>query len=194
MELILASTSIYRKRLLERLKIQFQISAPNFDEDTVKAEALDPVALSQVLAEGKCDSVVRMFPNAIVIGCDQVVDLDGQILGKSKDRKEAMAQLRRLSGKTHRLLTSLCVKKSGMTLSHTDETQIQMRSLADNEIEYYVDMEKPFDCAGSYKIESLGPYILDSVRTSDPSAIEGLPLMALVKILKTFRFPLEQKT
>ena len=187
MKIILASTSPYRKKLLQQLNLSFQTISPTVDEDILKKSA--PVSLPDLplfLAQKKAESISQQFPLDIVIGCDQMGLFRGQTLNKTGTKEKAIAQLQLLQGQTHQLLTAIAVLSNGQIETHTDVTELTMRPLSPAQIRNYVDLENPIDCAGSYKIESLGVCLFDKIQTQDPSAIVGLPLMALTKILKTF--------
>ncbi len=189
--LILASTSRYRQSLLARLHLPFEVRAPRCDEDTFKARATDPRALSELLALEKARSVAREAPHAFVIGSDQVVELDGEILGKPGSVEDAERQLARLGGRTHQLITSLAVLgPRGVRALHTDVTRMHMRALSEREIARYVARDQPLDCAGSYKIECLGIALFERIECADHTAITGLPLLALSALLRGLGFAL----
>lgn len=180
-ELILASTSVYRRELLSRLGLAFQAKAPLFDEDSYKSQGITPLALAETLAAGKARSLATS--SNCVIGGDQLVSLDGQIIGKSKSFERACEQLAMMSGKTHKLITAVIVIHKGYEIPYTDITRLTMRSLSRNQIEAYVQAENPIDCAGSYKIESRGISLFEKIESQDFSAIQGLPLLWLTKTL-----------
>lgn len=182
--LILASTSKYRKELLERLEIPFECIPPRADEEALKRawsdEKPSPQNLAERLAVAKAESLCNECPAAWIIGSDQLVDLDGEILGKRADFESACAQLEKLSGRTHRLVTAVALAKRGeTTLIFSDITTLEFLKLSRAEIERYVACEKPYDCAGTYKIEGLGIRLLKRLETHDPTAIIGLPLIRL---------------
>ena len=185
-DLILASTSPYRRALLERLGIAFRCVAPGVDEDTAKAETSDPAALAERLACAKAEAVAARFPQSVVIGSDQVAAVDGDVLGKPGDRERSVDQLSRLAGRTHDLITAVCVLRGGERRTHLDRTRLAMRPLAREAIIRYVMLDDPTDCAGSYKIESAGIALFERIETADFTAITGLPLIALVAMLKEF--------
>lgn len=184
--LVLASTSPYRRALLERLGLPFECVAPGVDEDAYSAGSPDELALT--LARAKAAAVSAMCPGAVVIGGDQVVVRDGDVLGKPGSAEAAVAQLRRLAGRAHELISAVAVVGAGRWWSHVDVTRLTMRPLDDGEIRRYVERERPYDCAGAYKIESLGVSLFDAVEGSDPTAIVGMPLMALARGLREFGF------
>ncbi len=187
MKIILASTSPYRKKLLQQLNLTFQVVAPTVDEDVLKKNA--PVSLTDLplfLAQKKAECIALQFPQDLVIGCDQMGLFQGQALNKAGTKDKAISQLQMLQGQTHQLLTSIAVISQGQMETYTDVTELTMKTLTDAQIRNYVDLENPIDCSGSYKIESLGVSLFEKVKTQDPSAIVGLPLMALTKILERF--------
>lgn len=187
-ELILASTSPYRRALLERLRRPFRCEAPGVEEEAFQQLLTDPVALAQRLAREKAVAVAQRSPNAIVIGSDQLATIDGEILGKPGTMENAVAQLERLAGRTHELVTAVCVMRlaDGMTREHTDVTRLTMRPLDRAALNRYVASDAPTDCAGSYKIESAGISLFAKIETADFTAITGLPLIALVEMLRAF--------
>jgi septum formation protein len=183
--LILASTSRYRKLLLQRLNLPFEVCAPRCDEQALKDPKLEPGALARMLAEAKARSIAEERPEAFVIGSDQVVDVDGELLSKPGTPVKAEAQLARLSGKRHRLSTAVTLLcPGGKAVHHVDCTLLDMRSLNSREISRYVAQDRPLDCAGSYKIECLGISLFERIQGEDFSAISGLPLMALARLLR----------
>lgn len=184
MQLILGSTSRYRRDLLSRLGMPFECRPPQVDEEPYKRSGASPDSIAAVLAVAKAESLIGLAPNAAIIGSDQVVDLDGEVLGKPGSRENAIAQLERLSGRTHRLVTAIAVWRDYHTQLYVDSTNLFMRDLTRREIERYVDRDQPLDCAGSYKIESLGISLFESIDSSDQTAIVGLPLIALTRMLR----------
>jgi septum formation protein len=183
MELVLASTSRYRRELLERLGVSFQSAAPPVDEDAYKRPGIDPAELARDLAVAKASSLSHRFPRAAIIGCDQVAICAGTLLNKPGTAERAVEQLLWLSGRTHELVTALCVWHAGQLYEHTDHTRLTMRPLDRAAVERYVAADQPYDCAGSYKLECRGIGLFASIDTRDPSAITGLPLVALARIL-----------
>jgi len=182
-ELILASTSPYRRELLGRLGVPFRSVAPPFDEESLKATGLSPRALAEELAARKAESVRAVEPDAVIVGCDQLVSLDGRIFGKPGDAEKAADQLAAMSGRVHELITAMAVLSPGRRFAHTDVTRLTMRRLDRQAIERYVARDRPIDCAGSYMLERGGIALFDRIESADHSAITGLPLMALARFL-----------
>lgn len=181
-ELILASTSKYRFELLSRLAYKFSAMAPLVDEEKEKDLSLPPRALAEKLARVKAASL--QGPEKVVIGGDQLIAFEGRILGKSHTPERAVAELMSLQGKTHELITAICVFDGSMTYTHTDITRMTMKKRTREQVERYVQLDEPMDCAGSYKAESHGIMLFDKIETDDFTAIQGLPLIALGKILE----------
>lgn len=188
-DLILASTSPYRKALLERLGIGFETARPEVDESPQPGET--PSALAVRLAAAKAAAIAQRRPGAWVIGSDQVAELAGAALGKSGGRAAAIAQLQAMSGREVHFHTALCLQRDDATLLALDTTRVRFRPLAAAEIERYVDAEQPFDCAGSFKVEGLGIALFEAVESSDPTALIGLPLIATARLLRQagYRLP-----
>jgi septum formation protein len=183
--LILASTSPYRSELLRRLGLRFEARAPLCDEEALKRAGEDPAAQAARLALAKAQSLAATAPDAFILGGDQLVELDGEILGKPHSAENAVAQLSRMRGKTHRLLTAFAlVGPRGEQVTHLDTHHMRLRALGDEEIRRYVAHDRPLDCAGSYKIEALGISLCERIEGEDFSAITGLPLMALSRVLR----------
>jgi len=184
--LILASTSPYRRQLLERLGWPFQAQAPRFNEETAKREApTEPSAHALALARGKAKSLVT--PGQIVIGGDQLVAFEGQILGKPHTSEKALAQLMQMRGKTHQLLTAVSVwGPRGQEKTWIHRTQMSMRALSENQLREYVRRDQPLDAAGSYKFETQGLLLFEKIDCDDFSAIQGLPLLELSRVLIEF--------
>ena len=191
-DLVLASTSPYRKALLARLGLPFEAQPPDVDEEAVKAEGLPAALLVTRLAREKAEAVARSLsalrPDALVIGSDQVAELDGEILGKPGTPAGAQAQLRRLAGREHRLLTAICVVRAGegRRAEALDVHRLRLRPLSEEQIASYVRAENPVDCAGSYKIEGLGIALFEWIRGDDFTGVIGLPLTHLVALLAEF--------
>jgi len=181
---VLGSTSRYRRELLERLRIPFAVSAPNVDETPMPGEAPQNLALRLALA--KAQAVAAMHPEAVVIGSDQVADLDGMPLGKPGEHARAVAQLRQMRGKTVIFQTALAVVclASGFEQVDLAPVRVVFRDLSDEEIEAYLHAEQPYDCAGSAKSEGLGIALLESIDNDDPTALIGLPLIRTVRLLR----------
>ncbi|WP_254507394.1 Maf family protein [Anatilimnocola floriformis] len=185
-QLILASTSKYRRQLLERLRVPFECVAPNVDERALQAKlpSAEPEQIARELARAKAEEVAARYPSAAVIGSDQVCTCDGQILGKPGTAELAIEQLQFLAGKTHRLITAVCVISGNEIEQLRDVTELKMRPLTQGEIERYVAADQPLDCAGSYKLECLGISLFESITSADHTAITGLPLALVAKVLR----------
>jgi septum formation protein len=182
--LILASTSRYRRELLERLRLPFQVLAPGVDETPLPGEA--PAALARRLALAKAQAVARLHPQAVVIGSDQVADLDGHSLGKPGTHDKAVAQLRRMRGHSVVFQTAVAVvcQAQGYADERLAEVRVRFRDLSDAEIENYLRAEQPYDCAGSAKSEGLGIALLQAIDSDDPTALIGLPLIRTCELLR----------
>jgi len=187
-ELILASTSPYRRELLARLGVSFRALAPACDEDAFKAQGLAPEALAETLALAKAKSLQRDHPAAVIIGSDQVAAVDDEILGNPGSEVAAHAQTARLAGRTHRLITAVAVVHQDRVLRHTDIARLTMRPLSQEQIERYVAIDTPIDCAGAYKLERAGIALFSRIESADYTAIVGLPLLALTAMLSQFGF------
>lgn len=185
-DLILASKSPYRKELLDRLGYKFECLPSTVNEDLFKQEITEPGNLADTLAKQKALTVFNKNQNAIVIGSDQVAHFKGKILGKTGDVDKACQQLELLQGKTHELITSVTVISSTKKVQFQDKTILTMKPLTPLEIKNYVELDNPIDCAGSYKIERAGIGLFEKIETHDFSAIVGLPLMTLSKVLREF--------
>ena len=182
--LVLGSTSIYRRELLSRLRLEFSVTPPEVDEAPQAGER--PAELARRLAEAKAQAVARLHPAAVVIGSDQVADLDGEPLGKPGNHANAVAQLRRMSGRTvifQTALTVMCLD-SGFAQHDLAPVRVRFRTLDLAEIETYLRLEQPYDCAGSAKSEGLGIALLDSIESDDPTALVGLPLIRTCRMLR----------
>ena len=187
--LLLASTSPYRRELLSRLRIPFDVARPEVDETPHPGES--PLALAQRLAAAKAATVAAREGGAWVIGSDQVAELDGEPLGKPGGRDQALAQLAAMSGRSVAFRTALCVMHRDLgRFDAVDTTVVRFRSLGGDEIARYVDAEQPFDCAGSFKSEGLGIVLFEAIDTSDPTALVGLPLIATARLLRQAGFAL----
>ncbi|MDO5288162.1 MAG: Maf family nucleotide pyrophosphatase [Pseudomonadota bacterium] len=182
--LVLGSTSRYRRELLERLCLPFDVAAPAVDEAPAPGEA--PRTLAQRLALAKARDVAARYPQAIVIGSDQVADLHGQPLGKPGTHERAVAQLQQMRGQTvvfHTALAVVC-QATGFERQDLAAVQVRFRDLSDEEIERYLRAERPYDCAGSAKSEGLGIALLDAIDSDDPTALIGLPLIRTARLLR----------
>ena len=188
MALVLASTSRYRRELLARLRLDFDVARPEVDETPTPGEA--PLALATRLAAAKAAAIAVQRPDDWVIGSDQVAELDGRPLGKSGGREAAIAQLRAMSGRAVLFHTAVCLARGTSMDAVADTTTVRFRPLSDSEISRYVDAEQPFDCAGSFKSEGLGIVLFEAIETRDPSALVGLPLIATAALLRRAGFAL----
>ncbi len=180
--LILASTSRYRRELLERLHLPFMVQAPHTDETPLPGEA--PADLAQRLALAKARAVAALHPRAWVIGSDQVADLDGEPIGKPGDIVRAQAQLARLSGRTVVFQTGLALVGPDFARSLLVPVRVRFRPLSSAAIARYLELEPAIDCAGSAKSEGLGITLLEAIESDDPTALIGLPLIALGRLLR----------
>jgi len=182
--LILASTSRYRRELLERLRLPFEVVAPHTDESPLPAET--PAALALRLALAKAQAVAALHPDAVVIGSDQVADLDGLALGKPGNHERATAQLRMMRGRRVVFQTGVAVVRAdtGYAQALLAPVTVSFRDLSDAEIEHYLRTEQPYDCAGSAKCETLGIALLDAIDSDDPTALVGLPLIRTSRMLR----------
>lgn len=186
MRLILASTSKYRAELLGRLGLPFESQSPAFDEESYKSKGLDPVTLAQTLARKKAESLAG--PDLCAIGGDQLVSFEGRVLGKPHTFEKACQSLAEMSGKTHELVTAVHVISPKQSWDILDRTVLTMRSLTTQQIENYVRADQPLDCAGSYKIEKRGISLFAKIQSQDFTAIQGLPLIELTRILTEVGF------
>ncbi len=182
--LILASTSRYRRELLQRLRLPFDVVSPEVDEAPLPGEA--PGALATRLALAKAEAVAARHPLAVVIGSDQVADLNGEALGKPGSHERATEQLRRMRGQSVIFHTAVAVVRHASQHVQQDEApvQVQFRQLTDAEIQRYLLIEQPYDCAGSAKCETLGIALLDAIHSDDPTALVGLPLIRTGRLLR----------
>ena len=184
--LILASTSVYRRELLERLRIPFEVVSPKVDEAPLTGESTLELALR--LARAKAAAVAQQHPNAWVIGSDQVADLCGAAIGKPGNFERALAQLQLMRGQTVTFHTALCLMKGDIQTTFSIPTEVAFRKLSDDVLENYLLTEEPYDCAGSAKSEGLGISLLESIKSDDPTALIGLPLIALTGLLREAGF------
>jgi septum formation protein len=181
--LVLGSTSPYRRELLSRLHLTFQTAAPEVDETERPGES--PLELARRLALAKARAVAVQFPEAVVIGSDQVADLAGEALGKPGTHERAVAQLRRMSGRSvifHTAVAVVCAA-SGFEQLEVAPVRVAFRNLSDAEIESYLLAERPYDCAGSARSEGLGIALLDAIDSDDPTALVGLPLIRTCRMI-----------
>lgn len=194
--LVLGSTSRYRRELLSRLRVPFTCRAPDVDETALAGE--NPADLSVRLARAKAQAVATLClqessQDVVVIGSDQVADLDGLTLGKPGSHERAVAQLQAMRGQSVVFHTSVAVTRpaTGFEASATSVVRVRFRDdFSDDEIQQYLHLDQPYDCAGSAKVESLGIVLLDQVDSDDPTALVGLPLIATTRLLRAAQFPL----
>jgi MAF protein len=181
--LVLASSSPYRRRLLSRLKRPFHHAAPEVDETALVGEP--PVALVQRLARAKAEALAARFPAHLIIGADQVAAVAGQILGKPLDLPRAQGQLRLASGQAVTFHNGICLldSRDGRVWVECIPFTVHFRALSEDDIQTYLELEQPFDCAGSFRSEGLGISLFTHTEGDDPTAIEGLPLIHLVTLL-----------
>ena len=183
-ELVLASTSCYRRELLERLGMPFSVEAPDIDEAPLLNEPT--AATARRLALGKALKIAAQKPQAVVIGSDQVADLHGQIVGKPGSHEAATTQLKAMQGQAvvfHTAVAVVCMA-TGFEAVEVVTVRAQFRSLSDTNIELYLKIERPYDCAGSAKVEGLGIVLMERVESDDPTALIGLPLIQTCKLLR----------
>jgi len=182
--LVLASTSPYRKALLERLQLAFETARPEVDETRLADESAE--ALVARLAEAKARAVAQGRDDALVIGSDQVAVLDGDILGKPGGHEQAVAQLMRASGKAVRFLTGLCLVNAATGKAQLEVVpfEVTFRTLTPEQIEHYLRREQPYNCAGSFKSEGLGIALFERLQGDDPNTLIGLPLIRLTRMLE----------
>lgn len=182
--LVLGSTSRYRRELLSRLGVPFEVAAPDVDETPHPGEL--PLALAARLALAKAQAVAALFPHAVVIGSDQVADLHGEPLGKPGTHARATEQLRRMRGQVVIFQTALAVVciETGFVQQDVAQVKVLFRDLTDDEIENYLQTEQPYDCAGSAKSEGLGIALLERIDNDDPTALIGLPLIRTARMIR----------
>lgn len=191
--LILASSSAYRRELLSRLRLPFEAIAPHIDESPLPGET--PPATALRLAKAKAQAIAAREPGALVIGSDQVATLDGEQIGKPGDHANALAQLQKMRGRQVVFHTALCLWDGRAAdpdaAAQLEDVQVAVsfRDLPDAELDAYLRIEQPYDCAGSAKNEGLGIAILDRIDSSDPTALTGLPLIALTTMLRRAGVP-----
>jgi len=182
--LILGSTSVYRRELLSRLRLPFTVEAPQVDETPLASE--QPAGIARRLAAAKALAVAQAHPAAVVIGSDQVAELEGEALGKPGNHANALAQLRRMSGRAvifHTAVTVMCIE-SGFVAHDLAPVRVRFATLGEADIEAYLRAEQPYDCAGSAKSEGLGIALLESIESDDPTALVGLPLIRTCRMLR----------
>nr|WP_067292309.1 nucleoside triphosphate pyrophosphatase [Marinobacterium profundum] len=183
-KLILASSSVYRRALLDKLQLPYECISPDIDESPQPGEHAED--LVRRLALEKARAIARTTPNALIIGSDQVAVLDGDIIGKPLTRDKARAQLLRASGRSLRFVTGLCLLNSNSQHSQIDaiDFRVHFRALSEQQIERYLDREEPYQCAGSFKAEGLGIALFERLEGDDPNSLIGLPLIRLVRMLE----------
>ncbi len=186
--LILASTSVYRKSLLEKLGYPFRGIPPLVDENIMKGQGKSPREIAEALAKLKAMAVFKKHPQALVIGSDQVVSCEEKILGKGGSFEAAFEQLQFISGKTHQLITSVCLIYPGGLEEFTEIVTLSMPEHSDEFLQAYLKKDAPYDCAGSYKIEENGMRLFNEIKCEDHSAIIGLPLLKTHKALRRLLF------
>jgi septum formation protein len=182
--LILGSTSRYRRELLERLRLPFEVVSPQVDETALPGEA--PAEMALRLALAKAQAVAAAWPEAVVIGSDQVAELDGLAIGKPGSHERAAAQLQRLSGREvvfHTAVAVVC-RQLGHARAEAATVRVRFRVLGHAEIDRYLRLDEPYDCAGSAKCETLGIALLDAIDSDDPTALVGLPLIRTTRMLR----------
>jgi septum formation protein len=189
-DVILASSSRYRRELLQRLIRGFRSQSPHVDERSFQTPGIDPEQLARTLAYEKARALAIENPESLVIGSDQLVDLNQTVLGKPGSVEAAVEQLMSMAGQSHRLITAVCVLHDDRKVEFSDVTVLTMRSLTREEATRYVERDQPLDCAGSYKIESLGISLFHNIQTNDFTAIMGLPLIQLSHVLREAGMPI----
>ena len=195
--LILASGSVYRSELLSRLHLPFESIAPDIDESALKNELPEQTALR--LAEQKAVAIAKNYPNSIIIGSDQVATLEGEHIGKPGTHDAALKQLQKMRGKSVIFHTALCLldnrldgnmKQNAYAIQTENvQTLVGFRQLSDGELDAYLRIERPYDCAGSAKNEGLGITIIEKIVSNDPTALTGLPLISLTSMLRNIGIP-----
>ena len=183
-QIVLASSSVYRRELLARLQLDFETQSPDIDETRLADETAR--AYVQRLAEAKARRVARDFPAAVVIGSDQCAVLEGEILGKPGNHENALHQLQQAQGRTVEFHTGLCVLCEARGFVELDDVvfEVDFRNLEDRQLERYLHAEQPYDCAGSFRSEGYGISLFRRMRGDDPTALIGLPLIRLIAMLE----------
>jgi septum formation protein len=185
-QLVLASSSTYRRQLLERLGLPFVSVSPDIDETPLDHEA--PEAMTIRLAQQKAAAIAKQYPDAWIIGSDQSADLHGQVIGKPGNHQRALMQLKQMQGQTVVFHTALCLLNGNQSTTLSVPTRVRFRNLPDSVLDHYLQVEKPYDCAGSAKSEGLGIILLEKIESDDPTALIGLPLIALSGLLREAGF------
>lgn len=183
-QLVLASTSPFRKAILEKLGLPFEVSRPEVDESPLAGENAEQ--LVERLACAKAAKVAEGYPDSLIIGSDQVAVIDGEVLGKPGSHDKAIRQLQKASGKTVTFLTGLCLINTinGRTTSEVVPFRVVFRKLSDSQIDNYLKAEQPYNCAGSFKSEGLGIALFERLEGEDPNTLIGLPLIRLIRMLE----------
>ena len=189
MKIILASQSPSRKKLLSKLALKFEVSAPNIDEEKW-LNFKSPVDSCYAIARQKALKIKEKYPQDIIIACDQMACLDEQIFGKAHTEKKAIETLAKLQGKTHILLSVLCMQWEKQEFSHISKSYLSMRPLTIKQIKNYVMKEQPLKSAGSYHVESLGLALFEKIKTDDFYSIQGLPLIQVANQLLKWNYPI----
>jgi septum formation protein len=198
-QLILASTSIYRKQLLEKIGLAFKSIKPEFDEEPAKNLALlqkkSPIEIAELLSKAKAQSLLPSLqsPEQIIIAGDQLVSFNEKILGKSHNFEKAFEQLSDMNGKSHQLITAVTLRSQKFEKHFNHTTILKMKTLLPIEIENYLKLDEPYDCAGSYKIEKSGLILFEKIECSDFTAIQGLPLIWITNELKELGYEFFKK-
>jgi len=184
-KIILASSSAYRRQLLDRLRLDYECHSPDVDESVRDGESASDYV--RRLAEDKARAIAGDYPQAIVIGSDQCALLDGRILGKPGSHENALRQLRDAQGKTVLFHTAVCVLNLARDVCLIEEVpfEVEFRNLSDAQLTHYLQVEQPYDCAGSFKAEGYGVCLFSALRGDDPSALIGLPLLRLTTMLES---------
>ena len=184
--LILGSSSQFRQEQLKQIGVEFKTHSPDIDEDSIKTSGMTPLEISRELSLWKAKEVQKVYPDGIIIGGDQVLNLQGEIFSKPGTAENAINQLRELSGKTHELITSYAIVSKDQTIIDSVISQMTMRELSDEQILKYVKLDNPIYSCGSYKLETIGIALFEKIECPDHSAIIGLPLITLTTHLKKF--------
>lgn len=187
-KIILASSSPYKKELLMRLGIEFEVEDSGLDEDIYKETIKNPTKLTQILAKEKALLLHRKFQKAVIIGADQICLFEGTIMGKTNSLEKSYEQLMKMQGKTHELITSYFIKSPDREVIRTNITKLTLRKLSSAQIKNYLSQDNPIDCAGSYKLELKGIGLMEKIETNDHTAIVGLPLLMIGNDLVDFGF------
>jgi septum formation protein len=189
MNIVLASTSPYRRRLLEQAGLAFQCVAPLCDENELKDPAMPPRLLAKKLALAKAESLRASYPHAAIIGSDQVIALGRKTFSKPRTAERAEAQLAELAGQTHEVLTAVAIVHASGIQEYIETARMTMRALSKEEIAEYVRADQPLNCAGSYKLESRGAALFEKIECADRTAITGLPILWVKRALNGLERP-----